>query len=474
MVLVKVTNEFIKIIKEPPGPKARKLLEREAKVFHQGSIDRLYALFSRKVEGALVEDVDGNRYLDFEAGSGSMGLGGAYPELVETIKSEIANMAHISYPFLNEVVISLAEKLIEITPGKFKKKVAIEATGSTGNDLAFKLARFYTRRPQFISYIGSHCGFTVADVALDGHYSAQRRGMQIGGLVYGVVHIPYPYCYRCLFGLEYPDCGLRCLDYLKNEIMTTIAPPEDIAGVLFEPILGPGGVVVPPKDYMPNLKELCKEKGILLVADEIWTFAKTGKMFASEHWGVEPDGIVIGKTLGGGIMPISAVVMKEEVFAGLEAGATSSTYNGYPLGCLTALKTIEIIQRESLLEKSESLGNYVIKRLRELQEKHEMIGDVRGKGLAIATEWVKDRKTKEPAVEETLKISFRAFQKGLLLEFAGLKGNVIKLAPPLVVTKDQVDKALNIFEEAIKDVEKGKVSLPSDWPSFYAVTSGFK
>jgi 4-aminobutyrate aminotransferase-like enzyme len=467
------TMTSTKIVTESPGPNARKLIERESKVFRQPGNDRLYTLFSKSVKGAIVEDIDGNRYLDFEAGSGSMGLGGSHPELVKTIKEEISSLGHISYPFLNEVVISLGEKLAEITPGKFKKKVSFECSGGTANDIAFKLCRRYTRRPLFIACLGAHSGFTTAGVALDGHYAAQRKGMQIGGLVPGITHIPYPYCYRCVFGAEYPECGMRCLDYLEKEIMPTIAPAEDIAGILIEPILGPGGIVVPPDEYLPRLKKLCEKFGILFIADEVWTFAKTGKMFASAHWDIEPDMITVAKTLGGGMFPISAIIMREEIVNDLSPGSTSSTYNGYPLGCLTALKTIEIIEKEHLAEKAEKMGKYLVKRAKEIQEKHEMLGDIRGKGLGIGTEWVKDRKTKEPAAEESLKISYRAFQKGLLLEFAGLKANVIKLAPPLIITQEQIDEALDIFEEAIRDVEKGKVSLPSNWPSYYAVASGF-
>jgi len=466
---------FSKIVVPPPGPKARALIERELKQFHQPSIDRLYPIFSKRIEGAVVEDVDGNRLLDFTIGSGSMGLGGAHPGLVSTIKDRVEDLAHASYPYLDEVVIKFSEKLTSIAPGRTMKMLATLATGGEAVDFAFRVARGYEQKPQFISFIGGHHGFSLGALAVSGHYAAMFKNHP--HLVPGITHVPYPYCYRCPWGRKdgTPDnCCMQTLDYIENTVLTTISPPENTSAILMEPTQGPAGIIIPPAQFIDGIREICDNHNLLMIDDEIFTgLGRTGKMFAVEHNPkVEPDMIVLGKTLGGGILPMSAVIMKEKVAKSVETGATSSTLHGYPLGAAVALKLVETIEQDDLCERNVENGQYLLKRCQELQEKHQWIGDVRGRGLMVAMEFVKDRVTKEPMRKEVRDISWRSVQKGLIFEWFGLKGNVIKLYPNYYVTQEQIDEGISILDEAITDVEKGRRS-PTDFDEAYVVAAGW-
>ncbi|MDG6925392.1 MAG: aspartate aminotransferase family protein [Nitrososphaerota archaeon] len=461
-----------KILTAPPGPKARKLIERELKLMHQPSIDRVYPIFTKTIDGAVVEDVDGNRYLDFAIGSGSMSLGGAPEVLVNTITERAKELGHGSYPYLNPAVIEFAEKLSSVAPGDSRKMVAMLSTGSEAADFAFRVGRGFKRKPQFISFIGGHHGFSLGALALSGHYAAMFRNHP--HLVPGVTHTPYAYCYRCPFKLEYPSCGMACADYIEETLLTTISPPENTAGLIVEPIQGPAGIIPPPSGWLQKVYDICKRNGILYIDDEVFAgLGRTGRMFAIEaDPGIDPDMMVIGKTLGGGLIPMSAVLMKEEVALSIEPGATSSTLHGYPLGAAVATKVIETIQGNGLLARNAKEGEYLMKRCLELQEKHPWIGDVRGKGLMIGLEFVKDRKTKEPLRKEVRDIAWRSVQKGLIFEWFGLKGNVIKLYPNYFVTREQLDEGLDILDAAITDVEKGHKS-PTDFDPAYVVSAGW-
>ncbi|MDA4137336.1 MAG: aspartate aminotransferase family protein [Thaumarchaeota archaeon] len=461
-----------KIVTPPPGPKARKLIERELKLLHQPSIDRVYPIFTKTIDGAVVEDVDGNRYLDFAIGSGSMSLGGAPGPLVKTIIERAQELGHGSYPYLNPAVIEFAEKLSSVAPGKSKKMVAMLSTGSEAADFAFRVGRGFRRKPQFISFIGGHHGFSLGALALSGHYAAMFRNHP--HLVPGVTHAPYAYCYRCPFKLEYPSCGMACADYIEETLLTTISPPENTAGLIVEPIQGPAGIIPPPPGWLQKVYDICKRNGILYIDDEVFAgLGRTGKMFAiEENPGIDPDMMIVGKTLGGGMLPMSAVVMKEEVAMSIEPGATSSTLHGYPLGAAVATKVIETIQDDGLLARNTKEGKHLMKRCLELQEKHKWIGDVRGKGLMVGLEFVKDRKTKEPLRKEVRDIAWRSVQKGLIFEWFGLKGNVIKLYPNYFVTREQVDEGVDILDAAITDVEQGRKSS-TNFDSAYVVSAGW-
>jgi len=463
-----------KITMSPPGPRARELIEREIKQFHQPSIDRVYPIFTKSIHGALIEDVDGNNYLDFAIGSGSMSLGGANPDLVKVVRERVEELAHASYPCMNEIVIKFAEKLTAIAPGTGKKMVAILSTGSEATDFAFRVSRGFKQRAQFLSFIGGHHGFSLGALAMSGHYAAMFR--KHPHLVPGVTHVPYGYSFRC--PLKHEDgraaCGVSCANYIQDTILNTVSPPENTAGLIAEPIQGPAGIIVPPAEWIQRVYEICRDNDILYIDDEVFTgLGRSGKMFAIEYSPrIDPDMIVLGKTLGGGMLPMSAVIMKEEIAQSVEPGATSSTLHGYPLGAAVALRVIEVIEENGLCGRNQENGDYLLRRSLELQQKHPWIGDVRGRGLMVGLEFVKDGRSKQPLRKEVRDISWRSVQKGLIFEWFGLKGNVIKLYPNYFVSKEQIDEALDILDSAITDVEHGSTSS-TDFPPMYVVSAGW-
>jgi 4-aminobutyrate aminotransferase len=462
-----------KITVSPPGPRARELISREIQQFHQPSIDRVYPIFTKSVHGAIIEDVDGNRYLDFAIGSGSMSLGGANPDLVKVVKDRVEELAHASYPSMNEIVIKFAEKLTSIAPGSGKKMVAILSTGSEAADFAFRVSRGFKQRAQFISFIGGHHGFSLGALAMSGHYAAMFR--RHPHLVPGISHVPYGYSYRCPFKHEpSKGCGVSCANYISETMLNSISPPENTAGLIAEPTQGPAGIIIPPEEWLQRVYEICRDNDILYVDDEVFTgLGRTGKMFAIEHTPkIDPDMIILGKTLGAGMLPMSAVIMKEEIAESVEPGATSSTLHGYPLGAAVSLRVIEVIEENGLLERNKKNGDYLLRRCLELQTKHPWIGDVRGRGLMVGLEFVKDPKTKEPMRKEVKDISWRSVQKGLIFEWFGLKGNVIKLYPNYFVTTEQIDEGIDILDGAITDVEHGSTSA-TDFPPMYVVSAGW-
>jgi len=438
------------------------------------SHDRLYPIFIKSVNNATVEDVDGRKYVDFAQGSGCVSIGFNHPELVETVRNNAGKLSHTGFPYSSEVIVRFAKKMCEVTPGNYPKKFGFALSGMEAVDGAFKLARWYTRRPQQVAFIGAHAGFTGFSLAVTAHYTAQHAGFH--PVVPGTIFAPYPYCYRCPLGLQYPDCGVACLDFLENYLMRTVAPPENLAAVFFEPFLGPGGMSPAPPEYVRGLREICDKHSILFVADEVLTgIGKTGKMYAMEHFApVEPDITVTGKGLGNGMFPVSGYVARREIMS-WKAGAHTSTYHGYALGSAVGLKVLEIIERDRLTERAASLGDHAMRRLREMMDRHQLIGDVRGKGLFIGVELVKDRRTKEPAKEEALRVAYAAYRKGLILQWNGLYFNVFKMYPNLNIPKEDLDRGLDIFEESIDEVEKGRAPMPpEELPSYYLVKTSYK
>lgn len=430
-----------------------KLVEADHKLLSPSTRLSYYPLVVARAEGAKVWDIDGNEYIDFLSGAAVTNVGHRHPRVVKAIKDQSDRFIHytLAYTYY-ENAVELAKRLVEVTPGDFPKKVAFGLSGSDANDGAIKFARSYTGRSKIISFLKSYHGTTYGALSLSGITLRMRR--KLGPMLPEIYHVPFPDCYRCPFKLEYPSCGMHCLDFIST-IMDTIVPPEEVAAIVTEPIQGDAGVVIPPDEYMPNLKKLCEENGILFVDEEVQTgFGRTGKWFAIEHWNVKPDAMVLAKAMASG-MPISAVVARREVIDSLEAPAHLFTTEANPLSCAAAIATIKIIREEKLYERANRLGEYAMKRFREMMDKHELIGDVRGKGLMIGVDLVKDLKTKEPAIKETLKIDWRAWEKGLVLIHFGK--SVLRIAPPLIITQEELDEGLNIIEEAIDDVEKGKV-----------------
>jgi 4-aminobutyrate aminotransferase len=451
--------------------RVKRALSAERRYFTP-SMDRLYPLFSTEVVGSRATDIDGKQYLDFSAGSGSQPLGGSHPEIVEVVVREVRRLGHISFPYMNEVTIALSEKLAKIAPGDFDKKVSFGTSGAEAVEGALKLVRQHTKRQLVISFLGAHSGHqTYGALSLCGHYAGQRSGFH--PVVPGVIHIPYPYPYRNPFTNNPDECSKRCLEYLTGYILPTIAPPEDVGAIFIEAVQGPGGMVVPPDGFLRGIRSLCDKYGILLVDDEIVAgLGRTGKMFAIEHWNVVPDVVVVGKGLGAGVFPISADIARKEAMS-WDPGTHSSTYFGHPLGSAIALKTIEIIERDKLAARAARLGVHVMERLEEMQQDHEIIGEVRGKGLLCGMELVRDRETKEPAPEETAKIAFRAFQRGLIMQYNGLKFNVFKFYPPLNIEQADLDAGLEILDKSIRDLEKNRIKIPP-LPPAYLVQSMYK
>jgi len=434
-------------------PKCMRVVEEDKRYISPSMRIAYYPLAVAKAEGAKVWDVDGNEYIDFLCGAAVTNIGHRHPRVVSAIKEQCDKFIHntLAYSYY-ELAVELAKKLGEITPGSFPKKVAYGLSGSDANDGAIKLARSYTGRTKIIAYLMSYHGTTYGAISLSGITLRMRR--RLGPFLPEIYHVPYPDCYRCLFKLSYPECGLHCLDYIET-LMETIIPPEETAAVFIEPIQGDGGVIVPPDEYLPRLQKLCRDHGILFVDEEVQTgFCRTGRWFAANHWNLEPDIMIIAKAFASG-MPISALIAKDEIMDSWEAPAHLFTAEANPLSCAAALATIGVMEEERIAERAERMGEYAMKRFREMMDEHELIGDVRGKGLLIGVDLVKDRRTKEPAREETLKVDWRCWEKGLILIHFGK--SVLRIAPPLTISQEELDRGLNIIEEAITDVEKGRV-----------------
>ena len=437
---------------EVPGPKASELIQRDEKVIGRATYIRFYPMVLEGGVGSTVTDIDGNKYIDFQAGAAVANVGYCHPKVVKAVEDQINKLTHNCFAlFSNQITVRLAEKLIEITPGNFRKKLWFGLSGSDANDCLFKLSRYSTKRKRIISFLGSYHGQTMGAYSLSGH-KAESHFLPIPG----VVKVPYAYCYRCPFKMEHPECDLQCISFIEDHIFKTICPPEDVAGILVEPIQGDAGMIVPPDEFLRELKRISDENGMLFMVDEVRTgFGRTGTMFAINHLGLEPDFIAMAKPMASGF-PISACVARAEILDSL-MGSHLLTTGGSPIGAAAALATIEVLEEENIYERAERMGNYLRGRLEEMKERHKLIGDVRGRGLFIGAELVKDRKTKEPAPVETHKVCFRSWEYGLVLVFNGTHSNVLDIVPPLVTSREEVDKALEILERAITDVEEGTV-----------------
>jgi len=434
--------------------KAQNIINRDKKVISPASRMPYYPFVIQKGEGALMEDVNGHKYIDFLTSAAALNTGHCHPRVINAIKEQVNQfLCYTSAYMYYENMVELAEELIRITPGSFSKKVAFGLTGSDANDGAIKLARIYTNRPKVIAFLRSYHGSTYGALSLSAISLNMRK--KLGPCLPEIYHIPFPDCYRCPFSNHYPDCHIACLEYFKM-LMRTLIPPDEIAAIIIEPIQGDAGIIIPPDPYLPALKQLCEDHGILFIAEEVQTgFGRSGKWFASEHWNVEPDIILLGKSIASG-MPLSAIVGKQEIMDSWEAPAHLFTMGGNPVSCAAALATIKIIEEEQLIEKAHKIGNYILDQLNELKKKHDIIGDVRGKGLLIGVDLVKDKNKKTRAEKEAAKIIWRCWEKGLILTF--FSQSVLRIAPPLIIKQNEVDQAMEIIDQSITEVEKGLIS----------------
>ena len=431
-----------------PGPKARAWVEKDAAAISP-AYTRSYPFVMDHGQGSEVWDVDGNRFIDFNAGIAVTATGHAHPAVVKAIQEQAEKFIHMAgADFYYPVQIRLAEKLNALVPIEEETQVFFTNSGTESVEAAFKLARYYTGRPRMLAFVGGFHGRSMGSLSLTASKCVQRKGF--APLVPGVTHVPYGYCYRCPFNLKYPDCDIACVDYIENTVFKTIVPAEEVAAVFVEPIQGEGGYVVPPPKWHNRLKALMEKYGILYVVDEVQTgFGRTGRMFAIEHWGVEPDIIALAKGIASG-MPVGAMVARKSLMT-WPPGAHSNTFGGNPVCCAAALETIRLIEG-GFMENAARMGERIMARLNEIADDHPSIGDVRGKGLMIGIELVKDKETREPAPEIRDEVIQRAFEKGLLL--LGCGPNTARFMPALNISQDIVDEGLAIFEEALTEVEK--------------------
>ena len=432
------------LLKTPlPGPKAKALIERDAKVVST-SYTRDYPFVIARGEGSVVEDVDGNRFLDCAAGIAVNSTGHSHPQVVQAIVEQAQKFLHMSgTDFYYEPQVQLGEAFNEIAPFDGQKRTFFANSGTEANEAAVKLARYSTKRYGVIAFLGSFHGRTMGSLALTSSRAIQRKGF--GPPLSGTYHTPYANCYRCPVGRQPDNCAAECLSYLEEQIFVHLISPDEVAAVVVEPIQGEGGYVVPPAVFHQRLRELTKQHGILLICDEVQSgMGRTGKMFGIEHFGVQPDMVTIAKGVASGL-PLGVTVARAEVMS-WPPGSHASTFGGNPVACAASLATIDLL-RSSLVQNSADVGAYMQDLLKGLMDKHPIIGDVRGRGLMIGVELVRDRTTKERAIEERNKVVAECFKRGLLVLGAGR--NALRLSPPLVLTKAQAKTAVEILDQAI-------------------------
>jgi len=431
----------------PPGPLARAIIARD-EAFAAPCYIKEYPLVIARGEGTMVEDVDGNRFLDFMAGIAVCSTGYSHPAVVKAIQEAAAKFLHIcGGDFYYEGMAALCERLARIAPGASKKRVFLSNSGTEAVEGAMKLARHATGRTAFVAFKGAFHGRTYGALSLTSSKARQHQGF--GPFLPDVHHVAYGYCYRCEYGKTFPSCGIFCVDTIEKDLFARHLHPSDVAAIFVEPVQGEGGYVLPPPGWLTAVRELCDRHGILMVADEVQCgVGRTGKMWACDHEGVEPDILVTSKGLGSG-MPIGALVAKESIST-WEHGAHGSTFGGNPVCCAAALATLDLVEKE-LVSNARQRGERLSAGLKSLAAKHAFIGDVRGLGLMQGMEFVTDRGTKEPAGDLVHRVEQMAFAKGLLVLAAGK--NAIRFAPPLVVNDDDVDIAVGILGQCLDELD---------------------
>jgi 4-aminobutyrate aminotransferase len=429
-----------------PGPKAQAIIARDKAVVST-SYTRDYPLVMARGEGAYVEDVDGNVFLDCTAGIAVASTGHSHPDIVKAITAQAGKFLHMSgTDFYYELQAQLGEVLSEIAPMPGPHRSFFGNSGTEANEAALKLAKYYTKRHGIIAFLGAFHGRTMGSLSLTASKITQRRGFS--PLLPGVYHAPYPNPYRCPIGSSGDACADECLRFIEEQLLVHLVAPEEVAAIVVEPIQGEGGYVVPPDAFLQRLRALTTKHGMLLIVDEVQSgMGRTGRMFAIEHAGVEPDVVTMAKGIASGL-PLGVATARQEMIS-WPPGTHASTFGGNPVACAAALETIRLL-REQLMKNAETVGAHLIAGARALMEKHTLIGDVRGRGLMVGIELVRDRQTKERATTERDRVVRACFSRGLLVLGAGT--NTIRLSPPLVLTAAQADVALRILDEAIGDV----------------------
>ena len=431
-----------------PGPEAQKVLALDRE-FVSPSYTRDYPLVARRGQGALVEDVDGNVFLDFAAGIAVVSTGHCHPEVVRAIQRQAETLIHMSgTDFYYPLLAQLAAKLAEITPGKFPKRVVFGNSGAEAIEAAIKIARYHTRRHRLIAFLGCFHGRTLGALSLTASKAVQRRGF--GPLLSGVTHVPYPNPYRCPAGHPASECDCDCTDFIERQLFRTAVPADEVAAIIVEPIQGEGGYIVPPAGFLGRLRQLADRHGILLIFDEVQCgMGRTGKMFACQHSGVAPDILVTAKGIASGL-PLGVAVARADLMD-WGPGAHASTFGGNPVACAAALETIRLLEEEYVANAA-CMGEYILARLAGWPHKHPLVGQVRGRGLMIGIELVKDQETREPHPGVRNVIIEKAFHKGLLV--LGCGESTVRLMPPLVIGQEDADCALAILDACLTEIEK--------------------
>lgn len=433
--------------------KSEEIIEKQAKYMISGATQGRQLIVFVKGEGAVLVDADGKEYIDCHGGYSVVNIGHCHPRVVKKIKEQLSTLWHVSWDFYMEPTSLLAEKLAQICPGKLKRTM-FSSCGAEAVEYAVKLAKKYTVKKygrggtQLVALTNSFHGRTAYAIALSG----QNRFKQgLSTYVHpGVVHAPVPYCYRCYYKLTYPKCDLQCAKYMED--LFRYETSADVAAFISEPILGEGGIIVPPEDYLSEAVKIFREHNALYIADEIQTgFGRTGKLFAVEWYKVKPDIITTAKGIASGL-PIAATIATDEVADCFEPSDHHSTYGGNAVVCVAALENINVLLEDKLIEKSLKTGKIFIEGLKTLENKHPLIGEVRGKGLMIGIEMVKDRKTKAPAVDELNKLRAEMAKRGILINKGGALGNVVRIQPPLVITEEQTKIVLEKMDISLKTI----------------------
>src|SRR5271165_1279337 len=441
MVSEAVRPDLPHVLTPLPGPRARAVIERDQAVISP-SYTRCYPLVAARGEGAIIEDLDGNRFLDFSAGIAVVSTGHCHPLVVDAIQRQSARLIHMSgTDFYYENMVELAEKLAALAPGGEPRRVYFGNSGTESVEAAMKLARYHTGRDKFIAFRGAFHGRTLGALSLTASRAVQRKGF--GPLIPGVFHAEFPDTYRRPAGLSPEDHARACVQAIERELFRTIVPPEEVAAIVVEPIQGEGGYLIPPANFLGELKLLAEKYGILLILDEVQSgMGRTGKMWAAEHFGITPDIFTTAKGIASGL-PLSATVARAAIM-NWPAGAHASTFGGNPVAIAAALATIQLIERK-LLRNAQRIGEHILNRMHDWPRRFPHVGDVRGLGLMIGIEMVHDQESKERAPELRDRIVDDAFERGLLVLGAGR--NTIRLSPPLVISRDQADFAVDTLEQ---------------------------
>jgi 4-aminobutyrate aminotransferase/(S)-3-amino-2-methylpropionate transaminase len=439
-----------------PGPKSKALAQRRNAAIPRG-LAHATPIYVARSEGARIEDVDGNRFIDFAGGIGSLNSGHRNTHVIAELQAQLDRHLHTCAsvtPYEN--YIRLCERLNQITPGKFPKKTLLVNSGAEAVENAVKVARAYTGRAGIIAFEDAFHGRTMLTLALTSKTHPYKAGF--APFPSDVYRIPYGYCYRCSYSLKYPECDVYCARHLEDAFKRVVAA-EDVAAVIAEPVLGEGGFVAPPPEFFRIITDICHKHGVLFIADEVQSgFGRTGKMFACEHYGIEPDITVTAKSLGGGL-PLAAVTGRAEIMDVPEAGGLGGTFGGNPLACAAANAVLDEFESGELLQRASSIGRRFEERAQEWKRRYQVIGDARGLGAMRALEIVRSRETREPAPEETKKLTQYCYEHGVIMITAGTYGNVIRLLVPLVATDAQMDEGLDVLDAALASICERRPAL---------------